>query len=238
MSPTKIRSKRSKRKRAAREIYETLNKRDSELTHELAKLRAKLEADERFQSEIKNGLCPILSQKCLNLKPGETLEKYVSSQFSEVKTQIVTYETEKNSLITALKTSREAEKSAAQLGTLQNREREIGDEGKSLKEEKTTLENNLANLPQIKIDLKEVETKLKNLDNPKAKIRLLENEAKREIEFREKLTEIEKNLERLENDCGIALEKLESYKDLDANWARYSAERDATANSPPRIFDE
>ncbi len=218
-------------KNSGAENYENLTKRDGELTHDIARLRAKLEADERFQSEIKNGLCPILSQKCLNLKPGETLEKYVSSQFSEMKIQISAFETEKNQLVTALRTSREAEKSAAQLETLRKREGEIGDEGKSLKEEKTALENNLANLPQIKSDLAQLENELRNLDNPKAKIRLLETEAGREIEFREKLTEIEKNIERLENDRGITLEKLENYKDLDANWARYSEMRDRTANA-------
>jgi DNA repair protein SbcC/Rad50 len=223
--------KDSEAKSANAAQFENLNRRDTELTNEIAKLRAKLEADERFQSEIKNGLCPILSQKCLNLKPGETLEKYVSSQFTEVKTQISTFETEKKQLVVALKNSREAEKSAAQLETLQSREREIGDEGKSLKEEKTTLEKRLENLPQLKNDLAKVETELKNLDNPKAKIRLLENEAKREIELREKLTEIEKNIERLESDREITLEKLESYKDLDVNWARYSGEREATANA-------
>ena len=36
-------------------------------------LQAALERDERFQKEIQNGLCPILSEKCLNLKEGETL---------------------------------------------------------------------------------------------------------------------------------------------------------------------
>ena len=211
--------------------FENLNRRDTELTHEIAGLRAKLEADERFQSEIKNGLCPILSQKCLNLKSGETLEKYVSSQFSTVKAQISTFETEKKQLVIALKNSREAEKSAAQLETLRSREREIGDEGKSLKEEKTTLQTRLENLPQLKNDLAKIEIELKNLDNPKAKIRLLETEAKREIEFREKLTEIEKNIERLESDREITLEKLESYKDLDTNWTRYSGEREATSDA-------
>ena len=211
--------------------YENLSKRDGELTHELAKLRAKLEADERFQSEIKNGLCPILSQKCLNLQPGETLEKYVSSQFSEVKTQISTFEAEKNNLVAALKISREAERSAAQMETLRTREREIGDEGKLLKEEKESLARNLTNLPKIKTDLTEIEATLKKLGDPRAKNRLLQTEAAREIEFREKLTEIEKNLERLANDRGITLEKLENYKDLDANWTRFSGERDRTSDA-------
>jgi hypothetical protein len=52
----------------------TLEQREAVLTRDLAALQAGLERDEKFQSEIKNGLCPILSQKCLNLKEGETLE--------------------------------------------------------------------------------------------------------------------------------------------------------------------
>jgi len=49
------------------------------------------------------------------------------------------------------------------------------------------------------------------------------------MQFREKLTKIEKNLERLESDKRITVEQLESYKDLDANWKQFSDERDMTA---------
>lgn len=218
-------------KTSGAESFENLQKRDVELTNSLAKLRAKLEADERFQSEIKNGLCPILSQKCLNLKPNETLESYVSSQFTEVRTQISTFEAEQRQLANTLRISREAEKFSAQLETLKAREKEIGDEGKSYKEEKETLEKQLENLPKLSADLSEIEAKLKTLDDPKAKIRHFEAEAKRETEFREKLSEIEKNIERLESDLRINAEKLESYKDLDANWKIYSDQRDQTANA-------
>ena len=78
---------------------ETLSKRDVELTRELARIRAKLESDEKFQSEIKNGLCPILSEKCLNLKPGQTLENFVSGQFTEIRTQISVFENEQKTLL-------------------------------------------------------------------------------------------------------------------------------------------
>ena len=83
--------------------FENLSRRDVELTQELARLRAKLESDEKFQSEIKNGLCPILSEKCLNLKPGQTLENFVSGQFTEVKTQISVFENEQKTLIARAK---------------------------------------------------------------------------------------------------------------------------------------
>ena len=59
--------------------------RDSSIVREIARLQASLERDEKFQSEVKNGLCPILSQKCLNLKEGETLDAFLSSQFAELK---------------------------------------------------------------------------------------------------------------------------------------------------------
>ncbi|HMS42986.1 MAG TPA: AAA family ATPase, partial [Pyrinomonadaceae bacterium] len=211
--------------------FENLNKRDTELTQKLAELRAKLSSDEKFQSEIKNGLCPILSQKCLNLKPGQTLESFVGSRFSELKTEIATFESEQKNLSAQLKISRDAEKYLTSLETLKNREKEIGDEGKSYKDEKETLEKRLEDLPKLKNDLAEIDTKIRGLDNPKSKLIAFESEAKREIELRTNLTKIEQNLERLENDLKIEVEKLENYKDLDANWRIYSDERDKTATA-------
>ncbi len=128
-------------------------KRDQELTNDLARFRARLESDRKFQEEIKNGLCPILSEKCLNLKPGQTLESFVSGQFSEITSQISTLENEQKTLSAALKTSREAEKFLAKLETLKDREKEIGDEGKKLRDEKEVLEKNLGDLAKLKADL-------------------------------------------------------------------------------------
>jgi exonuclease SbcC len=211
--------------------FENLQKRDSELTREITRLRAKLEHDEQFQTEVKNGLCPILSQKCLNLKPGETLEGFLKSQFVGTKTEIGTLETEQKSLADALKVAREAEKFSAMLSTLKSRELEISDEGKSYKVEKENLLKDIGDFSKIQSDLTDAEAKLKALENPKARIRMLENEIKQEMSIREKLSEIEKNLERLESDKRIKTEQLESYKDLDANWKTYSDLRDRTADA-------
>ena len=212
-------------------LFENLQKRDVEIINNLAKLRAKLEADEKFQSEINNGLCPILSEKCLNLKPGQTLEGFVTNQFGEVRAQILTLENERKQNTDALRLSREAGKALATLETLQNREKEIGDEGKRLRDEKAELEKKTEDLSKNKSYLAEIEAKLKTLDNPKAKIKILQNEANLEIIIREKITEVEKNLERLENDRGILLEQLASYQFLDAQWKQFSDERDNTANA-------
>jgi len=226
---TQIREAEAKSQTAAE--FEILQKRDTDITRKIAKLRAQLEHDEQFQAAVKNGICPILSQQCLNLKPGETLETFLRSQFAELKAEIAAYEKGQRENAVALRTSREAEKSLAQLSTLQMREREIAEEGKRLKDEKETLQNGSQDLSKSQTDLSDIEAKLKSLDNPKAKIQFFEKEASREAETREKITEIDKNLERLESDKRIIVEQLESYKDLDSNWARYSGERDETANA-------
>ena len=86
-------------------------------------------------------------------------------------------------------------------------------------------------MPKIKNEIAETETKLKTLDNPKARMKHLEKEAEREIVIRTKITEAESNFERLESERRLTVEKLESYKDLDANWTEFTGKRDATVNA-------
>jgi DNA repair protein SbcC/Rad50 len=212
--------------------FEALQKRDTDITRQIAKLRARLEHDEQFQAAVKGGVCPILSQKCLNLKPGETLENFLKSQFTELKSEIAAYEKHQRENADAVRIAREAERSSAQLSTLKNREQEIKEEGTRLNEELKLLQNGAEDSTgKSQTDLDEIRERLKSLDNPKAKIELYEKEAEREPEIRQRLADIERNLERLESDKRITDEKLESYKDLDANWARYSGERDETAEA-------
>ena len=75
--------------------FAALQKRDTEIVQQLAQLRASLERDEKFQAEIVNGFCPILSQKCLNLSGGQTLEGIVTSQFLDLKAQIAAVQAER-----------------------------------------------------------------------------------------------------------------------------------------------
>ncbi|MGI8786860.1 MAG: AAA family ATPase [Pyrinomonadaceae bacterium] len=223
--------KEAEAKSEAAKDFETLQKRDTDTTKKIAGLRAQLEHDEQFQAAVKGGICPILSQKCLNLKAGETLEMFLKSQFVELRAEISAYEKNQRENADALRRAREAEKFSAQIETLRSREREIKEEGTRLNEELKSLQNGAGNAPKSQIDLREIEAKLKSLDNPKAKTQMLGAEAKREPQIREKIAEVERNLERLESDKRITDEKLESYKDLDANWKIYSGERDETASA-------
>ena len=209
---------------------ENLQRQDADLVKRLASLQAHLERDERFQREIKNGLCPILSQKCLNLKDGETLDSFVSSQFSELRAEISNIETEQKQVAVHLKASREAEKFTAALETLRTRQDEIKAEGERLNKELDAIKAQASAVSDLETKINSTEANLNKLDNPSARLRIFETEAARESEIREEITKVESNLERLESERKILTEQLETYKDFDAQWAEFTAARDASAN--------
>lgn len=205
-----------------------LEKQDAEAVRRIAALRAGLERDQKFQSEIKNGLCPILSEKCLNLKEGQTLEAFITSQFSQVRTQIGRLETEKSLVETNLKQARDAEKNAALLESINSRIAELTEEGKKLRSEKDALEKRLEGAVDTEKRLADAEVKLRGLDSPDAHIKFHESVAARENDLRHEITTIEKNLERLVSDQRLFSERLDEFKNLDQQWKLLTNERDST----------
>lgn len=208
-----------------------LQTRESEIVTELARLRAELERDERFKSEIQNGLCPILSERCLNLKEGQTLEGFISSQFDELRGKISGFETEHAATSTALSRSREAAKASALIGVYEERASEIEAEGKQLKTERDEAAKAAEDESVLTTELNGFESKLAELDNPKGRIVIYERQIASETEIRTNLSKIEKNLERLESERRIFVEQTEAYKDLDEHWRTATEEREMTADA-------
>jgi exonuclease SbcC len=215
---------------AAKRLEELLEK-DFQLTGELAGLNAKLENDQRFQQEIRNGFCPVLTEKCLNLKEGQTLEGFIRTQFSEVRTRIGTLESEKMQLASLVSDARAAERSMAALDSLRRREKEIREEGTYLASEKEGLQKELEGRPAIESELAKVDGKITALNDPRSRLLAFEAEARREQRVREGLSLTEKNLERLESDKRGLVERSEAYKDLDEQWSQFSSDRDSTADA-------
>lgn len=212
-----------------------LEKRASDCINEIAQLRAALERDRKFQSEIQGGFCPVLSQKCLNLAEGETLEGFLSSQFEDMMGRIAALETERASVGVSLTKAREGHQLLAALETYRQREIEIKDEAAELTAKKTTLEEQRRRLGESEQRIGQLETRLKALADPAARIRVLEKEMEREPNIRQGLSDVESNLERLESERKQLDEQMEEFKDLDENWTQLSAERDATAEAH-RLF--
>ncbi len=205
-----------------------LEQQESELIQSLATFRAALERDEKFQSEIKNGLCPILSQKCLNLKEGETLESYVASQFSELRSRIANTEKEQSVVTDNLRLAREAFQATSMLDGYRQREKELTEEGQRLGQEKAEIEQQVDQFRDTETRLTDASAKLSELDDPRSRIRFLENNIAGEDEIRKSLSEVESNLERLESDRRLMIEQMEPFRELDEKWSALSTERDST----------
>lgn len=213
---------------AGAESLDELETRSSGLMKKIADFRAQLDADERFQREIKNGLCPVLSEKCLNLKAGQTLEGFVSSKFTEIRSEISLLENENAAVGKGIAAAREAKTNAAKLEVELKRQSEIEKEGSVLRAERDEAAKILEDLPELRERLASADARARELGNPKAELIAAESIVGREPDVRNELSEVEKNLERLESNFRIEVEKLESYKDLDSNWATAIAERDRT----------
>ncbi len=205
--------------------------RNSELMRHLAELRAALDRDEKFQSEIKGGLCPVLSQKCLNLSEGQTLDGFLSSQFTEVRSHISELETERSTVEVSLTAARKAAQDVSALAEYRRRAAELTREGQELRDEKTAAEQQAAELAGTEAAISTAEAKLKTLDDPRARVRFLEKQVEREPLIRGGLSDTESNLERLNSDRNQVIEQLEAYRAFDESWAELSAEREATAEA-------
>lgn len=225
-------ARESDAKAAEAEQFQT---RDAEIVREIARVQASIERDEAFQREVRNGVCPILSERCLNLKNGQTLEGFLKDQFTDLRSQVATLQREHAAVTASLGQSREAIKTSAKAPVYVQRLAEIKVEGEKLNERKAAALKEQIPLADAESRLREAESSLSALDNPKARIEVLQTDLAREPEIREKVSLADKNLERLESDRRIAVEQLESYKDLDSNWAEATAARERTAEAY-RVF--
>jgi exonuclease SbcC len=101
----------------ARQVGE-LSEKEIVLNQKIADLRAMIEWNAKFQTQAKKGVCPILPDKCLNLREGEQLAAYLTDQFLNNRDALESLETERSQIVVALKSAREAEKNVIKLPTL------------------------------------------------------------------------------------------------------------------------
>lgn len=209
--------------------------RDAEIVREIARLQASIERDEAFKREVQNGLCPILSEKCLNLKDGQTLDAFLNDQFDGLRSRVESLQREHAGVTALLGASREAIKISSTRSTLEQMLGKLKADGNKLNESKAIAEKETAPLADAETRLRQAESSLGSLDNPKARIAVLQADLGRESDVREKVSLADKNLERLESDRRLAVEQLEAYKDLDSNWTAATADRERTSEAY-RVF--
>ena len=271
-----------------------LTARESELVHQLAQLRAEIARDQKFHQEVKGGLCPILSERCLNLGEGQTLETYFTDQLATNSAQLNALERERATVGVAVSEAREAEKYFSRLETmrqqltitrqllaereaalarldqetaalppagqdhlqklrfqllgidgelknvreaalryaelqpLQQRLKEIEQEGKRRKDERASVAAVADAVSDLEKDIAATEERLRALNDPRGRAASLRAEAARETELKTEVTGATDAQRALEAQARTLAAQLEQYKQLDAQWEEARTRRDRT----------
>lgn len=108
-------------------------------------------------------------------------------------------------------------------------------DAEGLKAKKAILESEQQNLGEFERHLVKLQSTLKELADPAARIRVLEKTLLRENEMNTELREIEKNLERLDSEHQLLAEQLDEFKNIDERWLLLNKERESTINAH-RVF--
>lgn len=85
----------------------------------VAHLRAEIRRDERMRQEVEGGLCPILSERCLNIGEDQTLDSYFTVQLAANRASLRDAEQAHATLHTAVHQARDAAATIAGLPRLQ-----------------------------------------------------------------------------------------------------------------------
>lgn len=92
----------------AGEERDALEAREREIVGQAAHVRAEIARDERMRAETKNGLCPILSERCLNIGEDQTLDSYFTDQLAHNRARLARLEQEHARTVTQVAHAREA----------------------------------------------------------------------------------------------------------------------------------
>ena len=189
---------------------------ETSLAQKIASLRAAIDLDAKFEREVKNGLCPILTQKCLNLREEETLETYFASKIGKEGETLKNFESQRKQILVDLQTARDAEKKLVKLQTLNeqaaNLQKQIAEreansqklrdeiaaisdfkpkEGRELRESKTAIKTKLKDLREVAKSYAALAGLRLQIENLRVEGVKLGEEQKKQKEIAQKLGEIE-----------------------------------------------
>ena len=186
------------------------------ITQTLAQLRAEVRRDKEMITALASGgICPLISEKCLNLKQGETLDTRFQSGVQTRQLEISQLE---NSLIentATLKKSREAQRLVSQAEVLQRELDALGEEGKVKKSEQEELTKKLEIIGDSEALLKETETQIEALGNPRARVNALEQTIKRTAEWQNAIAKSEAQATTISAQLDEIKLELESFASLE-----------------------
>jgi exonuclease SbcC len=219
--------------------------RETELTEQLAHLKAEIARDEKFRREVRNGLCPILSERCLNIGEDQTLEDYFKGQFATNTAQLGVLEKERTSLSGALTEARDAEREMSKLESLRAQSLSTTERLREREAAIARLDKELAALPPASREhLSELRAKLMGVDGElivmreaamryaelkplQERLSEIEQEGKRKRDERETVAAAAAAVEPLEKDIEETEERLRKLEDPRGRAINLRAEAEA-----------
>jgi exonuclease SbcC len=130
-----------------------------------------------------------------------------------------------------LKTAREEALRYAELEPLRVRLREIEEEGKSKKEARQEVAAAASAEESLAHDIKEVERRLRAMNDPRARAAALRSEASREESLKVETQGARDALTALNEQRAALEERLKAYGDFETKWSAVAAEREETAGA-------
>ncbi|HKP12809.1 MAG TPA: hypothetical protein VJZ91_11880, partial [Blastocatellia bacterium] len=94
-----------------------LEEEEGALITEAANLKARIERDEEIMRQAKGGLCPLLAERCLNMKEGQGLDQFFKSQAGSERERLAEADRRRKALQTQLKEAKAALRTATALAS-------------------------------------------------------------------------------------------------------------------------
>ncbi|MGH9938960.1 MAG: AAA family ATPase, partial [Blastocatellia bacterium] len=139
-------------------------------TEEVARLRAEVARDEEMIRALdQGGVCPLLTEKCLNLKPGESLDSRFRAGLDARRVEIADLQSALTALAKDVKQSRDAAVEISRLPRLQSDSARLADDLESKRNRTATIEEEISQttsfgeteIRQLKINRSELDTRLR-----------------------------------------------------------------------------
>lgn len=198
---------------------------------QLAKLRAEIARDnEMIVALAQGGICPLLTEKCLNLKAGETLDSRFQKGVEERRKEIIKLEKSLQTTNENLRQAREAGRLYSQADVLRREQKALEQEGKHKKIESEELEKKFAAIGDFENKFQTAESALKALGDPRSRAAGLEQIIKREKEWQSAKAKAETQAQQISAQLEKINTELLTFAELDvalttANVARATNEQ-------------
>jgi DNA repair protein SbcC/Rad50 len=197
------------------------------LITEAANLKARIERDEAIINQARGGLCPLLAERCLNMKEGQGLDQFFKSQVGNEREQLLTVDRKRKALHIELKEAKAALKAATAVAALRVQRERYGQE----------LEIERKNASRLEREIAGTEVTAQTLRHLESKIGALERETIEAREAKAKFDKLDLLRERLDALKVEGHEKREEVAALNERLAQMTGLKDEMAAIAARLIE-